>query len=225
MNAANCLAPPPALDARPRTTARWNPFRAERLEALGYRAPGFAWEPLLDQLTADPRQFRGAIVGPKGHGKTTLVEQAAERLRHRGLRARHLRVDPSDEVTQAPAIIDGELLLLDGTETWSAWRWWRFERHARGRCGLLVSRHHATWGLPVVHRCHTSEALLGELVEELLRAEVSGHNAASGREGHRPAAVSRVALAELFRQHHGDVRACLRALYDAWASGAFVACG
>lgn len=205
--------------------ARLNPFRAERLEALGYRAPGFAWDPLLDQLAAEPRMFRGALVGPKGHGKTTLLEQAAERLRARGIRARHLRMDrdPADAPSNVLNPDDGELLLLDGTETWSAWRWWSFERRARGRCGLLVSRHRPTWGLPVVHRCRTSVALLRELVDELLTGEDCGARRDVGRPGTRPSVISDTALAELFHQHRGNLRACLGALYDAWASGAFFA--
>ncbi len=203
--------PNPVPSVSVRTAARWNPFRAERLEALGYRAPGFAWEPFLDRLAIAPRRFRGAIVGPKGHGKTTLLEQAAERLRDRGVQVRHLRVDAPWEKTA------DDLLLLDGTETWSAWHWWRFERSTRGQCGLLVSRHHAAWGMPVVHRCHTSAALLEELVEELL----AGEGNRQGVTGTRPVVVRGPALAELFRQHQGNLRACFRALYDAWASGDF----
>jgi predicted AAA+ superfamily ATPase len=66
--------------------ARDNPFAVQRVLAIRYRLSGVTWEELLARLAA--LRFRAAIVGPHGHGKTTLLEDLGERLGDRGFRIR-----------------------------------------------------------------------------------------------------------------------------------------
>ena len=49
------------------------------MEGLRYRVPGVAAELLMPMLLERYARlgYRGALVGPKGHGKTTLLEAFA----------------------------------------------------------------------------------------------------------------------------------------------------
>jgi ABC-type hemin transport system ATPase subunit len=55
-----------------------NPFRVQRLGALAYRLAGTTWEELLKR--AERLGFRAAIVGPEGHGKSTLLAEIGARI-------------------------------------------------------------------------------------------------------------------------------------------------
>ena len=83
--------------------ARDNPFRTDRVLSVRYRLAEGTLCGLLDRFEAMGR--RAAIVGPKGHGKTTLLEDLAPRLRDRGFAVRELRLDeehptPEQEITR-----------------------------------------------------------------------------------------------------------------------------
>src|SRR5437868_15544127 len=71
-----------------RVKARDNPFAADRVLRVRYRPQGWTWEQLLARL--EQLDYRGAIVGPEGRGKTTLLEDLGERLKGRGHNVRHL---------------------------------------------------------------------------------------------------------------------------------------
>ena len=66
--------------------ARDNPFAVQRVHAIRYRLAGITWEELLERLAA--LGFRAALVGPHGHGKTTLLEDLGARLAEEGFRVR-----------------------------------------------------------------------------------------------------------------------------------------
>lgn len=183
--------------------ARDNPFRTDRVLAVRYRLTGGSWDDLLDRLDALGR--RAAIVGPRGTGKTTLLEDLAPRLRARGFGVRELRLD-EEAPDFAPDFLDrlfgsvGErdVLLLDGAEQMGRTSWARFERRSRAAGGLIVTSHRAGL-LPTLIETRTSPDLLAALVEQLL--------------GERPAE-----LRGLFEKHAGNLREALRELYDRYAA-------
>ena len=74
--------------------ARDNPFTVQRIHALAYRLEGTSWEALLERLEA--LRFRAALVGPHGHGKSTLLKEIAGRLELRGLRIRKVLLHERD---------------------------------------------------------------------------------------------------------------------------------
>jgi hypothetical protein len=182
--------------------ARDNPFRVQRLDALAYRLQGEGWEALLDR--ARSLAWRGALVGPEGHGKSTLLAELAHRLASQGMRPRWLRVRRGerwpDGAALAAFLADAgprDLLLVDGTQelaplAWRALRW--RARHAGG----LLATSHRPGHLPTLLDCRTSPALLAELLAEL---DPQG-------------AVELPPVAELWARHRGNLRSALLEAYD-----------
>jgi hypothetical protein len=187
--------------------ARDNPFRTERVLSVRYRLADGTFDGLLDRFEAMGR--RAAIVGPKGHGKTTLLEDLAPRLRDRGFTVRDLRLD--EEHPRFDRAFLGEFLrslgprdviLFDGAEQLGRFSWFRFERATRPAGGLLITTHRAG-RLPTLIETTTTPALLNGLVDEILGSRASD---------------VRSLTPELFEKHRGNLRDALRELYDRYAA-------
>jgi hypothetical protein len=189
--------------------ARANPFRADRIEALRYRLDEASWRALLDRFVAHER--RGVLVGPHGSGKTTLREEIERRLRADGFTVRSLvlgddrRVAWSDLRTLVADADAQTVISLDGIDRMSSLLWWRFRRSTTTIGGILATSH-VCGRLPVLHHHETSADLVRSLIQELT-------DAATATTLHSRCAV-------LFERHRGDVRACLRSLYDEFADHA-----
>ncbi len=175
--------------------ARDNPYRSERVEALAFRAEDFDWKNLEARLAA--AKGRGAIVGPEGHGKTTLLlEWYARRTDAVLLRVKEGQRRLTSE--QRGEIGKSRHLFLDSAEQFGWWGW-RELRWLSRRARSVVITSHRPGLLPTVFTCRTSAILLGELMEEL-----------TGR-------IDEHATLCLWQQHKGNVRLALRDLYDAQA--------
>lgn len=189
--------------------ARANPFRADRIEALRYRLDENGWQTLMTRFAA--LRWRGVLIGPHGSGKTTLREAIERRMRATGWRVcsvvlsdersiawrdvRHL-IGDTDERT---------VLSLDGLDRLSAWSWWRLT-YATKHLGGVLATSHVPGRLPTLHEHHTSPGLLHDLVRDLTNPSM--------------AASLRDRCTDLFQHYRGDVRACLRRLYDETAESA-----
>src|SRR5437588_753581 len=100
------------------TLARENPFASDRLEALRYVPLHWSWEEMMFRI--DEMGYRGAIVGPEGCGKTTLLLDLGARLRTMGFEIAHLRLT-ADERRFVPGqlrkffsqITDKHIILFD----------------------------------------------------------------------------------------------------------------
>lgn len=184
--------------------ARDNPFAAQRIEKLAFRfAPGDSWPALLTRLEANA--WRGAIVGPHGAGKTTLLEQIVPYLVARGfqphlltLRAESTTAD-KQTLAAATTLRAPAFLLLDGAEQLTTRQWLTLHSATQAAAGCLITQHRVG-RLPNLLQPEPSPALLGDLAYELAGA-------------HLPEGEAR----RLFLRHHGNVRECLRELYDRWA--------
>lgn len=186
--------------------ARDNPFAVQRVLAVRSRLARVTWEELLDRLAA--LGFRAALVGPHGHGKTTLLEDLAPRLEERGfhlrsvtLRAGDRRLTAAQEETLFRDLSGRDLLLVDGAEQLGRLAWLRLRRKSRAAGGLVITSHRPGL-LPTLHECRTTPELLAGIVRDLLGPE----------EGLQPACE------DLWRRHRGNVRDALRELYDLWAA-------
>jgi energy-coupling factor transporter ATP-binding protein EcfA2 len=168
--------------------AQHNPYRVERLHAIAPRLD----EPLtavLARFAANGR--RGVLVGPHGSGKTTLLEALAPLLGPvTWLRLRRAPAENRVALQQLPRRISG-VLLLDGLEQLGPWDWWRVQR----RANAILATSHRPGRLPLLRQHNPTAELLAELVRDL---------------GEEPPAD----LAALFAKRQGDLRACLRELYD-----------
>ena len=188
---------------KPTRPARRNPFRVSRVLQLRYRLGGNERQELLERLAR--LHHRAALVGPQGSGKTTLLEDLERHFEGRGwpivrVRLRLERREPTAaEWARLESLGSRDLVTVDGVEQLSWWRWRRIEKLSRGAAGLLITSHRPG-RLPTLRRHRTSVRLLRELVTRLVGAE---EVEALGPE-----------LDRLFAIHRGNLRSCLRSLYD-----------
>ena len=186
--------------------ARENPFASRHVERVRFRLPFLTWEELIARSKA--LGHRAAIVGPKGHGKTTLLDALEPQLRERGFDVLRLRLTeesprlPRTElVALRAAITSRHFILLDGAEQMNWWRWQQFLRVVSSAAGLLITTHRAG-RLPTLIQCETSPLLLETVVDELVPQPLPGLPTAE----------------ELFHRHRGNLRDALRELYDRCAA-------
>lgn len=184
--------------------ARDNPFAVQRVLAIRYRLSGTTWEELLVRL--ESLGFRAALVGPHGHGKTTLLEDLGARLAGRGFRVRTVTLHEGDRRLGAAQrkilfhnLASSDVLLLDGAEQLGRLPWFEVRMRTRTAGGLIVTSH-CPGLLSTLHECRTTPGLLAEIVGEL-----AGEGVETG---------------ELFERHGGNLRDVLRELYDLWSTGA-----
>jgi hypothetical protein len=184
--------------------ARDNPFAAQRVLAIRYRLSGLTWDELLARLEA--LRCRAALVGPHGHGKTTLLEDLGARLAGRGFRVRTVTLHEGDHQLDAAQrrtlfhdLAPSDVLLLDGAEQLGRLSWFEVRARTRAAGGLVITSHRPGL-LPTLHECRTTPGLLAEIVGELAGAEMETE--------------------DLFTRHGGNVREALREMYDLWSTGA-----
>ena len=183
-----------------------NPFASHRIEGLAYRYNGLGLSGLRQRL--EEMGGRSAIVGPKGSGKTTLLEELATTLPGEPVKVRiegGCRHPWRTVRAQLPSrVTSNHVMLVDGAEQLGPIGWrllLRATRHARS----FVATLHRPGRLPTLIECRPDHALLCDLVEELTPVDA-------------PALIP--GLEELFQRHDGDIRLCLRELYDMYAGRA-----
>ncbi len=186
--------------------ARDNPFTVQRIHSIPYVFPEGDWGLFLQRL--EKLDYRGAIVGPKGRGKSTLLRELGARLRERNLQPRFVRRDedepsfPKAFWKQFPATLQpGDVILFDGAEQLTCWAWRRFVRMSRAARGLVITSHRRGM-LPLLYVCDTTPELLKEVIARIA-----------------PDEAPRLPLSaeELYSRHKGDLREALRELYDRYA--------
>lgn len=186
--------------------ARLNPFRSEKIDRLCYTSADFSMNQLASQF--EQLRRRGAILGPQGHGKTTLLEQFISHLGSSDLCIWRMELKAGDrqlpphqweQIQQRAG--ENDLIVLDGAEQLSWWRWKQFVKSLQPGQGCLITSHRHGL-LPSLWHCSTSPELLRRLVAQLQGPLTSTqHNW----------------LDQLFVQTQGDIRQCFRSLYDACA--------
>lgn len=189
-------------------TARNNPFRVERVHTVRYEPLETTWSDLMSRLAT--LNFRAAICGPEGSGKTTLMEDFVQRLHAGGRPTCWLQIrreTRSSARRLCGEFLDGaradEILLVDGAEQLGAFTWRELRSRSRRHAGLVVTVH-TPGRLPTLIECRTNVALLESIVARLVPNDIDRW---------------RDDLPALFTRHHGNIRECLRALYDQHAAG------
>jgi len=191
--------------------ARDNPFAVDRVLRVRYELPHCTLAELVERLIE--QRGRGAIVGPHGSGKTTLMEDLAGHLQSRGARVHLLRLSaerrtlPRESIRRLSDRLDADdAVLCDGAEqlTWPSWWWW-LKRRVR-TAGMFVVTTHRPGCLPTLLETRTTPELLESIIRRLLA---------------HPNEPLPFDVAELFERHAGNVRDALRELYDRYAAGEF----
>ena len=183
-----------------------NPFstRWTRPGAMPFLFPdSMTVDDLVRQLRRS--EWRGAIVGPHGSGKSALLAMLVPAIEAVGKRAVVVRLHDGQrrlplshhEMKDVGAT---EVLVIDGYEQLGRWQRWRLSRHCRRwRCGLLVTSHSAC-DLPVLFRTVPSLALVERLIERCLPPH-------EGR-------ISREDVERVWQRHAGNMREAFFDLYD-----------
>lgn len=181
-----------------------NPFTVQKLRKIRYRLSGRTWEELLERLAA--LEWRAAIVGPHGHGKTTLLEDLKAHLEARGFRVRSVLLHIGDRRLGRERkerlfrdLGPRDILCVDGAEQLGRWSWLALRWRSRAAGGLLITSHRPGL-LPTLLDCETTPELLEGIVRDLLGDDP----------GPRPDAET------LLARHGGNVREALWELYDLW---------
>lgn len=183
-----------------------NPFRVSRVHALPFLWPGDTrFDTLTTRWTALGQQ--GAIVGPHGTGKTTLLNAWAAHLREQGRDPRLVtlteefpRLPPDaarlycDAGKETVAMLDGAEQL--GLRGWR--RWLRLTRRAGGRAVTL----HRPGRLPTLLQTQARLDQLEHLLRILLDGDLSQLPA--------PPAV-------LLQRNQNNIRLVFRACYEWFA--------
>jgi energy-coupling factor transporter ATP-binding protein EcfA2 len=186
--------------------ARDNPFAMDRIHAIRYRPQRGTFAEILIRLKE--LNHRAAIVGPDGSGKTTLMEDLEKVLTTQGVRTRMVFVNDLSPLTDPACrrllseLAREEVLLLDGADLVPRSCWSLLKRHTITHASGLVITSHRPGLLPTLIECTTSLALLQEIARELQPPD-------------RPIPLE--SLESLFRRHQGNIRSCLRDLYDLYA--------
>jgi hypothetical protein len=200
---------PSALHTPPNSrlpvTARENPFATCHLERIPFRFPaGVDWNSLLKRL--EELNWCASFVGGHGTGKTTLVDQLIPHLTERGFEPVVFRLQTESGMKEKDRLADKlrevrkpGFILLDGAEQLSTRQWLPIRAAASEAAGFIVTVHR-TSRLPVAVELETSAKLLESLVGHLTGGKLPDDEAEA-----------------LFHRHRGNLRDCLRELYDRWA--------
>lgn len=185
--------------------ARDNYFSIDRVQRIRYRPLDTTFDELLARLEA--MHYRGAIVGPEGSGKTTLLEDLHQALNNKDIETQFVFINDTHPLTPSTRrqllaqCTPNQIVLLDGADVLSRPSWLLLKRAILKRAAGLIVTSHKRPLLPPLIQCYTTPELLSEIVCDLLPP-----NQAPGP------------LEELYTRHHGNLRQCLRTLYDHYAT-------
>ena len=183
--------------------ARDNPFSAERTDRIAYRPVGTSFEKLLSRL--EQMNYRAAIIGPDGSGKTTLLRDLKILLEEKGFVTKTVFINDTSPFTKDSRkqffaeLKCNEVVLLDGADHLGKFIWRRFKTNVlRSSTGLIITSHKPAL-LPSLIECSTSQGLFVGIVSQLLNGN---------------SRIDRCLLGQIYDKHNGNIRDCLRQLYD-----------
>lgn len=182
-------------------TPRQNPFRAQRLDTLPFVFHDISANELLARL--ELLNFRAAIIGAHGNGKSTLLETLAPPLQRRGWNIHRLQLNSSQRDfpravwREIYLLRERDFILLDGAEQLSFLKRKQFLHASRATLGVLLTTHRA--GIfPTLYECRSSSQLLQTLILQLTPHWNFDEEFA----------------AKMFARHDGNLRDALREIYD-----------
>lgn len=186
--------------------ARDNPYRTEQLDALVFDPGDRSLEGILCRLK--DLNYRAAIVGPHGTGKSTCLKFIARSLGAVGLEPVMRRVDGGYPMLRwgqiwglAGELKSSQVMILDGADHLPWLKAWLLCLRTRRAGGLIVTSH-APWHLPTLITTAGDVDLLRRLIDRLTGRAMDAHQAEA-----------------LLMSHGGNIREALFELYDRAAEG------
>lgn len=183
--------------------ARDNPFSVERVHAIRFRPQGATFPGLMMRLKT--LNYRAAVVGRDGSGKTTFLEDLQRALTQDNIKTRMVFVNDTSPLSDPACrrllseLTRDELVLLDGADLIPRSAWALLKRHTITHAYGLVITSHRPGLLPTLMECTTNPSLLRDIARELQPPD---------------RCIPVESLDTLFQRHQGNIRVCLRELYD-----------
>lgn len=182
-----------------------NPFRAAAIHALPYQPTSLTLPQILSKLKS--LNYRAAITGPHGTGKSTCLKQLNNQLLASNFQTLQLTLNQSNpkfnpaQLTQLNSLTPNHILLLDGAEQLSPLKWRKFLKSTTHLAGLIITTH-KPHRLPTLFTTTTSLDLLTSLTQQLtpLTPQLQQN------------------LPQLFNKHAGNIRDIFHELYLIYAN-------
>lgn len=184
-----------------------NPFRSSSVEQLRYALSTDELEALVDDAL---HESCSCLLGPKGTGKTTLLEDLEPRIQQRGFKTHWIRLqlestpaDRAEAIAEIRNLSPQHVCLFDGAEVLNFWQWRRVCRTARSNGFTLIATLHRKRSVTILRRTQTDWPLMEQFVRQL-----SGEHYSDRLSDHAQRA---------FHSNHGNMREVFRACYLALA--------
>ncbi len=150
-------------------------------------------------------EWRGAIIGPHGSGKSTLIAALMDELARRSISVRHVALHADERKPPSDLLVkfESRLLIIDGFEQLS---WWTRKqmvsamRKTHGGLVIVAHNERATCGIHAVFRTVSDLQTLQNIIENYLPPEANW--------------IQSEELSMAFYAHQGNLRNALFALYD-----------
>ncbi|QEG23883.1 hypothetical protein [Mariniblastus fucicola] len=190
-------------------SAKDNPFAVVQTDSIPFDFQETCFS-TLDEFGeyVQDRNYRGAILGRHGHGKTTLLCSLQQWLHRQGTECETVFLPRRNE-DQRSALENlshrgrcGAVVLVDGLERLSFFTRQLLVSQSRSFGGFIATTHRPN-RLPTLVRCRTSHQTLLAALNSLNIDSPEIHSTAVG----------------LFSKHRGNLRLVLRELYDNVADG------
>lgn len=190
-------------------SAKDNPFMVQRTDAIPFDFLETHFEDIgAFAKHVETFNFRGAILGGHGRGKTTLLGDLKSYLYNQEIDCElvFLPRQIDEQQTAVASLVrrgqGGAIVMVDGLERLPFFARQRLIARSKSFAGFIATTHRSG-RLRTLIRCHTSSGTLTAVLDAL--------------ELNRPEIV--VLAKALLSKHKGNVRLVLRDLYDQYADG------
>ena len=151
--------------------ANENPFRSSSVEQIRYALPTASLKSLCEQALTETYS---CLLGPKGTGKTTLLEDLEPHIRQRGCQTHWIRLnlestkqDRRNAIDQLATFGEQDVCLFDGAEVLSWWQWLKLRNAAKTQHFKLIATLHKQRGIPILLNTDANWSLAKQFIEQL----------------------------------------------------------